>query len=234
MEGLMGMGFPEQWCKKALAVTGDDAEAAANYIMGHMDEPEAFWAEMPAAAPAPPPAATLTDGMPSDVAMPAAGQPGGAAGRGRGKDLTQPAWLKTGDLGPAVPPAAGASGDPAPAAAAAQAASSKEAAAPHGAGRGRGAGLLEPAWKTTGELGPAPAEVAAAVASHKRKQDAAAAVFADADGPAKAAKLPATDLPQPPSREEAIGAANSFLDGLDLPPAQPEAGAPAAAPALGR
>ena len=39
MDGLQAMGFPEQWCKKALATTGDDAEAAANYIMGHMDEP---------------------------------------------------------------------------------------------------------------------------------------------------------------------------------------------------
>ena len=46
------MGFPEQWCRKALGVTGGNVDAAANFVMANMDEPEAFWNDMPAEAPA--------------------------------------------------------------------------------------------------------------------------------------------------------------------------------------
>ena len=43
MEALIMMGFPEHWCTRALAVSGGDVEAAATWIMEHIEEPEAFW-----------------------------------------------------------------------------------------------------------------------------------------------------------------------------------------------
>lgn len=43
---LQAMGFSEIQCTKALAESGGNAEAAANYIMSNIEQPESFW-EMP-------------------------------------------------------------------------------------------------------------------------------------------------------------------------------------------
>lgn len=43
MEALTAMGFPEHMCSKAMRMTGGDVEAAANYIMGNLDQPEQWW-----------------------------------------------------------------------------------------------------------------------------------------------------------------------------------------------
>ena len=44
------MGFPEHMCTKAMTMTGGDVEAAANYIMGNLDQPEEFWFRPPGGA----------------------------------------------------------------------------------------------------------------------------------------------------------------------------------------
>ena len=54
---------------------------------------------IPPAAPTPAAAPTRVPNPAAEAERPAA-QPAAPAGRGRGKDLNQPAWLKTGDLGP--------------------------------------------------------------------------------------------------------------------------------------
>merc|ERR1711871_1013709 len=53
MDLLMAMGFPDYQCTKALAETGGNAEAAANFIMSNMDQPHEWWflAPEPPAAP---------------------------------------------------------------------------------------------------------------------------------------------------------------------------------------
>ena len=53
MDSLLAMGFAEYQVKKAMQECGGNAEAAANYIMGHLDEPEEFWFTAPVASTAP-------------------------------------------------------------------------------------------------------------------------------------------------------------------------------------
>ena len=67
MDQILAMGFAEYQAKKALAECGDNAEAAINYIMGHMDEPEEFWFQLPEAAPAAAPPAAAKE-YPADDA----------------------------------------------------------------------------------------------------------------------------------------------------------------------
>jgi tetratricopeptide (TPR) repeat protein len=42
-ESLIAMGFTEPMARKALAQVGQDAAAAAEYIVAHLDEPDDFW-----------------------------------------------------------------------------------------------------------------------------------------------------------------------------------------------
>ena len=51
MEQLLGMGFPEHQCKKALAEAGN-VDGAVSFIFANADKPDEFWLEAPAAEPA--------------------------------------------------------------------------------------------------------------------------------------------------------------------------------------
>jgi len=50
---LLGMGFTQIQVDKAVAEAGDNPEAAANFIMMNMDQPDEWWLAAPAPAPAP-------------------------------------------------------------------------------------------------------------------------------------------------------------------------------------
>jgi uncharacterized UBP type Zn finger protein len=65
-DGLRAMGFQEHQVTKAMKECGDNVEAAANYIMGHLDEPDEFWFAPPEASEAPP-AAAARDYPPDDA-----------------------------------------------------------------------------------------------------------------------------------------------------------------------